>query len=141
MNIIQEMLKHCPDSRDLLTLQGQNILHVTAKSGRAKAFSGMLKMQELVNLENEKDFDGNTPLHIATINGHAKIVSTLTWDVRVSLNLRNNEGLTPLDIAEEYMDTMASIPKVCALQSNFFFPCLPSFSCTHCMCATQIQYK
>ncbi|THG13656.1 protein ACCELERATED CELL DEATH 6-like [Camellia sinensis] len=110
-NIIQEMLHHCPDSRDLLTSRGQNIFHVAAKSGKAKAVSCMLKMPELAKLINERDDEGNTPLHIATINGHPRIVSTLTWDGRVNLELENNNRLTALDIAEEYMETMASFQK------------------------------
>lgn len=111
-HVIQEMLTYCPDSRDLLTLQGHNILHVMAKNGKTKAFRGMLKMAELEKLENEKDEEGNTPLHIATLYGYPKIVSTLTWDPRVKLELENNDGLTALDIAEEDMETMASFSKV-----------------------------
>ncbi|KAG5545350.1 hypothetical protein RHGRI_017725 [Rhododendron griersonianum] len=111
VDIIQGMLQHCPDSRELLTLQGQNIFHVAAKSGNDKAVSSMLKMPELEKLLNEKDDDGNTPLHLATICGHPRIVSALTWDERVDLELINKDRLTALDIAEEYMETMASFQK------------------------------
>ncbi|XP_058217971.1 protein ACCELERATED CELL DEATH 6-like [Rhododendron vialii] len=111
VDIIQGMLQHCPDSRELLTLQGQNIFHVAVKSGNDKAVSSMLKMPELEKLLNEKDDEGNTPLHLATICGHPRIVSALTWDERVDLELRNKDGLTVLDIAEEYMETMASFRK------------------------------
>lgn len=115
VNIIQEILQHCPDSRELLTLEGQNIFHVAAKSGNDKAVSSMLKMPELEKLLNEKDGDGNTPLHVATIYRHPRIVSALTWDERVNLELENNNGLTALDIAEEYMETLASFQKVCSV--------------------------
>ncbi|XP_058217969.1 protein ACCELERATED CELL DEATH 6-like isoform X1 [Rhododendron vialii] len=111
VDIIQGMLQHCPDSRELLTLQGQNIFHVTAKSGNDKAVSSMLKMPELEKLLNEKDNEGNTPLHVATICGHPRIVRALTWDERVDLELVNNNGLTALDIAEEFMETRASFRK------------------------------
>ncbi|KAI8551697.1 hypothetical protein RHMOL_Rhmol06G0206200 [Rhododendron molle] len=76
------MLQHRPDSRELLTLKGQNIFHVTAKSGNIKAVGSMLKMPELGKLLNEKDRDGNTPLHIATIWGHPRIVDALSLDKR-----------------------------------------------------------
>ncbi|KAG5545347.1 hypothetical protein RHGRI_017722 [Rhododendron griersonianum] len=111
VDIIQGMLQHCPDSRELLTLQGQNIFHVAAKSGNAKAIISMLKMPELEKLLNEKDDEGNTPLHVATICGHPRIVRALTGDERVDLELGNNDGLTALDIAEEYMERMASFQK------------------------------
>ncbi|XP_058217966.1 protein ACCELERATED CELL DEATH 6-like [Rhododendron vialii] len=111
VDIIQGMLQHCPDSRELLTLQGQNVFHVAAKSGNDKAVSSMLKLPELEKLLNEKDDDGNTPLHVATICGHPRIVRALTWDERVDLELGNNDGLTALDIAEEYMEIRASFQK------------------------------
>ncbi|KAE9457629.1 hypothetical protein C3L33_10467, partial [Rhododendron williamsianum] len=115
VEIIQGMLQHCPDSRELLTLQGQNIFHVAAKSGNDKAASSMLKMPELEKLLNEKDDEGNTPLHVATICGHPRIVRALTWDERVDLELVNNDGLTALDIADEFMETRASFRKVCSI--------------------------
>ncbi|KAI8551696.1 hypothetical protein RHMOL_Rhmol06G0206100 [Rhododendron molle] len=111
VNIIQAIRQHCPDSRELLTLQGQNIFHVAAKSGNDKAVSSMLKMPELEKLLNEKDDDGNTPLHVATICGHPRIVSALTRDERVDLELGNNDGFTALDIAEEYTEIRASFQK------------------------------
>ncbi|XP_058217963.1 protein ACCELERATED CELL DEATH 6-like [Rhododendron vialii] len=111
VDIIQGMLQHCPDSRELLTLQGQNIFHVAAKSGNDKTVSSMLKMPELEKLLNEKDDEGNTPLHVATICGHPRIVRALTGDERVILELGNDDGLTALDIAEEYMERMASFRK------------------------------
>lgn len=114
IDIIQEILQQCPDSWELLNQRGENILHVAAKSGKAKAFSDMLKMPEIKELINEGDKNGNTPLHLATICGHPKIASTLTRDERVNLNVENNERLTAMDIAEEYMDTKASFQKVCA---------------------------
>ncbi|XP_059663867.1 protein ACCELERATED CELL DEATH 6-like [Cornus florida] len=110
--IIQDMLCHCPDSRELLTLEFHNILHVAAKSGKAKAVSFMLKMFELQKLLNERDGDGNTPLHVATIYANAETVSTLTWDERVNLELENNESFTALDIAEKYMETAESFRKM-----------------------------
>ncbi|KAL6311921.1 hypothetical protein AAG906_025674 [Vitis piasezkii] len=112
-HIIQEMLQHCLDLMELLTCKGQNTLHVAAKSGRAEAVSYMLKkMPELEKLINEKDEDGNTPLHLATIFEHPKVVRALTSDKRVNLKVENNGRLTALDIADEYMDTMVSFRKV-----------------------------
>ncbi|CDP14767.1 unnamed protein product [Coffea canephora] len=112
VDIIQLMVQDRPDSREQLTLQGQNILHIAAKSGKCRALERMLKMPELEKLINEKDADGNTPLHVATIYGHPKVVSSLTWDERVILQLENKDGLTALDIAEEQMKPyMASFQK------------------------------
>ncbi|KAA8525047.1 hypothetical protein F0562_011459 [Nyssa sinensis] len=83
-----------------------------ARTGKVKAISCMLKMPELDKLLNERDKDGNTPLHIATIYGKPRIITNLTCDERVKLELKNNKGLTALDIAEEYMETRAPFRKL-----------------------------
>uniref|UniRef100_A0A2P2QLC7 PGG domain-containing protein n=1 Tax=Rhizophora mucronata TaxID=61149 RepID=A0A2P2QLC7_RHIMU len=71
----------------------------------------MLKLNKLDMLINEKDGKGFTPLHWATSNFHPKVVSTLTWDKRVKLEIMNNEGLTALDIAEKNIDSEAPFRK------------------------------
>ncbi|KAA8524416.1 hypothetical protein F0562_010860 [Nyssa sinensis] len=102
INVIQEFLRRCPDSRELLNPKGQNILHVAAENGRANAVSYMLKIPELENLINERDKDGNTALHLASKYGYPKVVSILTWDKRVCLELVNEEGMTALAVLEDY---------------------------------------
>lgn len=57
------------------------------------------KYGELQKLINQKEKDGNTPLHLATKSHHPNVVSTLTWNKRINLNLINNENLTARDIA------------------------------------------
>ncbi|XWS68645.1 hypothetical protein CRYUN_Cryun04dG0108600 [Craigia yunnanensis] len=115
IDIIQEFLWNCPDSRELLKRQGQNILHIAAKKGRIQVVNYILKVPTLQNLINERDENGNTPLLLATIYLRPKVVSSLTWDRRVNLLLMNKDGLTALDIAQEYnTDTQmkASFPKL-----------------------------
>ncbi|KAH6795488.1 hypothetical protein C2S51_036474 [Perilla frutescens var. frutescens] len=104
VDIIQLMLQHRPDTRELLTAHGQNILHVAARSGKYKAVEYMLKRPELEMLINEKDADGNTPLHLATIYAHPKLVGILARDKRVIPRLLNNNRQMALDIAEEQLE-------------------------------------
>ncbi|PIN06264.1 26S proteasome regulatory complex, subunit PSMD10 [Handroanthus impetiginosus] len=104
VDIIKLMLHSRPDIRELLTPHGQNMLHAAARSGKYKAVEYMLKMPELEKLINEKDKGGNTPLHLATICGHTKVVGILVRDRRVNLKLVNNNYQTALDIAEEQME-------------------------------------
>lgn len=114
VDIIRIMLQHRPDTRELLTVHGQNILHVAARSGKYKAVEYMLKRPELDMLINEKDADGNTPLHLATIYAHPKLVGILVRDKRVTPKLLNNNRQMALDIAEEQMEVgLVSIHKVC----------------------------
>ncbi|XP_075665021.1 protein ACCELERATED CELL DEATH 6-like [Castanea sativa] len=86
---------------ELLKEEGQNILHVAAMFGKVKVVTYMLKRHDL-NVEmliNNKDQNGNTPLHLATMKGHPRVVWHLTWDKRVDLKALNKEGNRALDIA------------------------------------------
>ncbi|KAA8525042.1 hypothetical protein F0562_011464 [Nyssa sinensis] len=97
------------DSIELLNRRGQNILHIAAMNGKANVVSHMLKVPELENLINGRDKKGNTPLHLATAKVHPKVVSILTWDKRVGLELANKRGMIALDIAENYKGSVPSL--------------------------------
>ncbi|KAK6919047.1 Ankyrin repeat, partial [Dillenia turbinata] len=99
-DIVQELLKYCPEAKELLNGQGQNILHVAAMRGRFNVVEYLLKGQDHVKLINDKDVQGNTPLHLATIHCRPRIVHDLTLDKRIDINIVNKEGRTALDIAE-----------------------------------------
>ncbi|CAL5391587.1 unnamed protein product [Camellia sinensis] len=107
--VVKEFLRRFPDSRELLNEQGQNILHVAAESGKANIVSYMLKNPVLEMLINDTDEDGNTPLLLATKNAHAEIVSILTWDKRVRLEIMDRNGFTALEAALNYVGHTPSI--------------------------------
>lgn len=93
--------------------KGQNILHVAAASGKLNVIKYILETPRLKSLINERDKDGNTPLHLATKHWHPKLVSALTWDNEVDLRLVNNDGLTALDIAECNIENSSTFRQVC----------------------------
>ncbi|KAJ6957785.1 hypothetical protein NC653_039681 [Populus alba x Populus x berolinensis] len=72
-----------------------NILHVAAGSGQMKIVDEMLRNRDLEALINEKDYDGNTPLHLAAMYCRSEIVQALVSDVRVDKRIVNNEKLKP----------------------------------------------
>ncbi|KAL6330438.1 hypothetical protein AAG906_040368 [Vitis piasezkii] len=90
--IVQHPLDISKDKR------GENILHVAAKYGKDNVVNFVLKEERLENFINEKDNVGNTPLHLATMHRHPKVVSSLTWDKRVDVNLVNDRGQNALDV-------------------------------------------
>lgn len=100
VHLIQELLQYWPNSRELLNNNGQNILHVAATTGELNVVNYILKTPGLESLINDTDKDGNTPLHLATMHWHPKLVSAFTWDKKVDLTSINSKGLTALDIAE-----------------------------------------
>lgn len=114
IDVIRELLRCCPYPRELLNSNDQNILHIAAIHGKYDVVRYILKTPKLKELINDRDKDGNTPLHLATIHWHPKIVRVLTWDERVALKLVNNEGFTAFDVAEYYIETLAPFRKVCS---------------------------
>lgn len=49
---------------------------------------------------------------MAAIHRNTKVVSSLTWDRRINLELVNGDGMTALDVIEEHMDMRPSFRKV-----------------------------
>lgn len=72
-------------------------LHVAAMKGHYATVLYLVSNEE-VNI-NALDFKGNTPLHLAAQAGHYHIVSALL-ERNASINIMNNYGETPLDIAQ-----------------------------------------
>ncbi|XP_042482226.1 protein ACCELERATED CELL DEATH 6-like [Macadamia integrifolia] len=101
VDIIKLFIEHCPGSWELRTVkEKENALHVAVRSGNENVIRYILKTRKLEKLLNEKDEEGNTPLHLATVDWLYKFVNILANDGRVDLSLTNNAKLTALDIAE-----------------------------------------
>ena len=58
-----------PDMYELLDKKGRNAVHVAAESGRLEAFEFLKARPDFGSLINEQDEEGNTPMHLAAING------------------------------------------------------------------------
>ena len=116
IKVVEKFLHEFPDMIELLTDEGQNILHVAAMNGKTKMVAYMLKRHDLKveMLINKKDQNGNTPLHLAAKEKHPPmVVSMLTWDKRVDLKALNKEGKRALDIALNCRRKNPSLREVC----------------------------
>ena len=113
IEVVNELLEQeWPNPIEVLNKEGQNILHVAAKSGEYTVVKTILECSKLEELLNAGDKDGNTALHLASMNLHALVLCSLTWDKRVDLKHKNKNGLTAADIAIG-IRTYSSIRKVC----------------------------
>ena len=113
INIIEEITKNCPCAYHLVDNKGRTILHVAAKFGKSKLVGHILKVQEWESLINEKDYQGNTALHLAAICGHYMSVWTLAGNHRVDKRATNNEYLKAIDIVQSNND-LGEVKKVCS---------------------------
>lgn len=80
--------------------KGRTFLHVAVENNRRHVVSHACKAQQLSCIWNMQDNDGNTALHLAVKLGFLDIFCSLLQNLKVQLNITNNNGETPLDLSE-----------------------------------------
>ena len=106
VEVINKLLDYCLDQlENIVDRGGQNILHIAAASGKLDVVNYILGIPKLRKMMiNQKDANGNTPLHLASHGCHPRIVHVLTWDKEVDLTLTNKNNQTALDAMEQIVD-------------------------------------
>ena len=114
LEVVKEFLQNeWPINPRVLNKKGQNILHVAAKNGRSNVVQYLLKNPKIDQFTiNQKDNDGNTPLHLASINLFPKVMYFITRENRTNVNLSNSSGLTARDIVCLELKNQMTIRKV-----------------------------
>ncbi|XP_047181203.1 protein ACCELERATED CELL DEATH 6-like, partial [Vigna umbellata] len=103
IEVVKKLLENCPNPREIIDKKGRNIVHIAAIMGKFDVVSYVLHDANGVkDMINDKDYDGNTPLHLAASHYRPKIVQALTWDTSVDLNWLNNNNQTPIDAFEQF---------------------------------------
>ncbi|KAM3345242.1 protein ACCELERATED CELL DEATH 6-like isoform X1 [Capsicum galapagoense] len=116
VNMINKLLNHCPDCRDMLNSNNQNALHVAVLNNQDKVVCSLLDSDKCDSLVDEPDSDGNTPLHLLAASGNH--VPELINHPRAKKMSFNKQNQTPLDIAlscpkkEKLMEDLCSIGRV-----------------------------
>ena len=95
--VMKELITACTDIYELLDNRGRNALHVAAESGMWEAVQFFVERPELKGLINEQDEEGNTPMHLAAIEGYYKVLLKMAACRDVDTNATNVEGLTAMD--------------------------------------------
>lgn len=105
--VIERLLKDTwPDLAEIKNKKRQNILHVAATKQYSLVVLCITLRESgesdiIEKLGNSKDVDGNMPLHLAAMHNHCPAMRYLTKDKRIDVRLRNNDGLTALDVVME----------------------------------------
>ncbi|KAK7334889.1 hypothetical protein VNO80_26655 [Phaseolus coccineus] len=97
--VVKKLLENCPDPREIVDNKGRNIVHISTIIGQFNVVKYVLQdtNDEVKDMINDKDCDGNTPLHLAASHSRPKIVQALTWDTKVDIHCLNNNNQTALD--------------------------------------------
>ncbi|KAK9282803.1 hypothetical protein L1049_011025 [Liquidambar formosana] len=95
--IMNEIISSYPDCCELVDKRGWNVLHFVIESYDQTAIEVVSKNSSLTHLLNEKNNEGNTPLHLAAISGFQNY--TLIRHRRVDKMAFNRKNLNALDIS------------------------------------------
>jgi ankyrin repeat protein len=86
-------------------------LHVAAEQGATQASKLIIDMAARVI--NERDSKKQTPLHLATLNGHARVIKIL-MDHGADVYLKDMTGASPIDyVTKRNLIFCNSIIEVC----------------------------
>ena len=110
---------------ELLDNKGWNALHVALESEGWTAIGFFRKRPEFEGLINEKDEEGNMPMHLVAINGDILTASQLAEVRGVVLNDINKEGYTSLDnvLLREKLNSWKKVCPFCPTLLNAMLVC------------------
>ncbi|KAL6906166.1 hypothetical protein ACP4OV_003767 [Aristida adscensionis] len=98
---IEMLLRHCPDSPELVDDDGRNAFHAAAASGKTNTLKYLLRRARRKDLLNRGDKKDDTPLHLAARMSHVYSAMSLLGDHFVDPCVINGAGKTPREVLEE----------------------------------------
>ncbi|KAI8004749.1 Ankyrin repeat-containing protein BDA1 [Camellia lanceoleosa] len=64
VDAMEELLLCCPDCWEMVNGKGQNVVHIAVEMDQEEVTKYILKKPWIIYLINQKDIEGNTPLHL-----------------------------------------------------------------------------
>ncbi|KAF7146031.1 hypothetical protein RHSIM_Rhsim04G0028200 [Rhododendron simsii] len=86
----------CPESIEARNHKGRHALHLC----KFRDVRSLMRIPEILELLNEGDEEGNTPLHLAIKENDYKKAMLLSSSNSIDLGAVNKEGLTALDLCQ-----------------------------------------
>lgn len=107
INTIKVIVNICPDCSEMVDNRGRNVFHFAVASNSDRVVSVLLEFPCLRNLLNQKDKDGNTPLH-GIASSHSTIYCLIDNN-RVDKMAFNSENLSALDLVLKSEDKLVKV--------------------------------
>ncbi|XP_052194667.1 ankyrin repeat-containing protein At5g02620-like isoform X2 [Diospyros lotus] len=94
---MRELWLRCPDCLEMVNERGQNVLHIAIDNGNSALINDLHNSPFPVsNLLNEKDIDGNTPLHLLATS-YNNMIGLIRYPA-VDKGAFNKKNQTPLQV-------------------------------------------
>ncbi|KAK3009178.1 hypothetical protein RJ639_013518, partial [Escallonia herrerae] len=98
--VMREFFEHCPDCCEMVNARGRNFLHNAVEHVQRKAVTYILEQCAIaISLINQKDIDGNTPLHLLATSD-CPALGLISHSI-ADTNAFNKDNLTPVDVMED----------------------------------------
>ncbi|KAM7466926.1 hypothetical protein LguiB_014488 [Lonicera macranthoides] len=103
VSVLKEIMLRCPDSWDMENYDYINILHIAVKYQQKNVIEYILEECPIIEtLINQKDYDGNTPLHLLSISNYS--LPQLILHPMADKGVSNYDKMTPLDLVNNNVD-------------------------------------
>ncbi|KAF7144578.1 hypothetical protein RHSIM_Rhsim04G0192800 [Rhododendron simsii] len=111
VDVMKELLSYNPDCWEMVNSKGQNALHIAVDMNRYSVITYILGMSWVGQLINQKDYEGNTPLHLLIASDC--YADELWMHHRADHHAFNGKNMTPVDLVwsnlmEERMSNFAA---------------------------------
>ena len=100
VDLTRTLITECPDSCELLDNKDRTALHLAAESGNSKLVKVFLQTLATEDLINQQDKEGNTPFHLAAMEGRYALLMMLAKDRRIDWMAMNKAGMSTVDIIQ-----------------------------------------
>ncbi|XP_078166202.1 protein ACCELERATED CELL DEATH 6-like [Carex rostrata] len=108
--LVLHLIEKYPDHGELLDSDGRNLFHFAAEENKNEIFEEIFEKtsnrEMIARMNNAKDYEGNTPLHIAAMNGHKETMVAI-WKNKMNVDaetVQNKQGLTPLQLCRRKLE-------------------------------------
>ncbi|KAJ4806961.1 Ankyrin repeat protein family-like protein [Rhynchospora pubera] len=122
VKLVKHFLQEYPEYAKLLDSCGRNLFHMAAEQNHSKVFTELFALtkddssqinQMVQSMINARDYEGNTPLHLAAMKGHKSVMTAILYKLnydRAAL-VPNRKGKTAFDLSYDQVWNISEIDR------------------------------